>query len=65
MIRIDAIYEDPQVAMQLSNECTGNSCDSWDQEFPMPGDITTLVIESILRVDFGRKDQKETPQVEV
>jgi hypothetical protein len=65
MIRIDAIFHDPQIALQLSNECAGNTCDSWDSEFPMPGDITSLVIQSILQVDYGRRDQDKTPQVEV
>lgn len=65
MVRIDAIFHDPQYVNLLTNSCTGNTSDPWDQEFPMPGDITQQVVQMILQVDYNRKPEERAPEIQV
>jgi hypothetical protein len=65
-IRIDALYSDPlEAASACCNTCPDGGCDVWNMEFPMSGDFTQLVIQSILQIDYNRKDTQNTPEVEL
>ncbi|MBI2283307.1 MAG: hypothetical protein HYU71_06340 [Bacteroidetes bacterium] len=65
LIRIDAIFDDPQLIQQLSAACTGQTCDTWNQEFPVNNQIMQLIVQSILQVDYNRAEREDTPQIEV
>lgn len=66
-LRIDAIFDDPMKIVEYNSTCSSavaGTCDVWDTEFPMSGDITQLVIQSILQIDYNRilkSDIKEIP----
>jgi hypothetical protein len=63
LIRVEAIFDDPQAAEQLSCECQGVACDTWNIPFPVSGDILQLIVQSILQIDYNRPDRTDTPEV--
>jgi hypothetical protein len=68
LIRVDGIYHDPQKALEYSCGCAGKSCDSWNEEFPIPGELLQLVVQSIMEIDFNRKRASAdtiSPEIEV
>jgi len=66
VVRIDGIFDDPLLAQQMNCACMGTvDCDTWDMEFPCSGDILQLIIQSILQVDYNRRDEKPTEQIPV
>lgn len=65
LIRVDGIFHDPQAAEELNCSCTGGTCDTWNAEFPISGDLLQLVVQSILYVDYNRRDAKDTPEIEL
>jgi hypothetical protein len=67
-LRIDAIFDDPMKILEYNCTCSAEvagSCDVWDTQFPVSGDIMQLVIQSILQVDYGRMISKEETEIPV
>ena len=64
-LRVDALFDDPLAALAVCCKCEEEGCDTWNVEFPMSGEMTQLVIQSILQVDYNRKDPVPTPQIEL
>lgn len=64
-VRVEAIFEDPEAAAILTCEATTADCNFAESEYPVPGDIGQLIVQSILDVDFRRKSDKDDPEVKV
>ncbi len=57
MVLVHGVFDDPMKVAELSCTCSEavEDCDAWNKEFPMSGDITQLVVQSILQVDYNRR----------
>src|SRR5690606_38390187 len=51
-IEVEAIFDDPEAA----HKCGCESCDFDDEEYPITGEIAQLIVQSILDIDFRRKE---------
>jgi len=58
-ITIDYIAEDPEAAAAINCASTSENCSFDDEEYPIPGDIAQLIVQSILDIDFRRKETKD------
>lgn len=65
IIRVDGIADDPMLVASCNCACGMGSCDTWDTEFPCPGDVVQLIVQSILQIDYNRKDAQPTVQIPV
>lgn len=64
---IDGIFDDPEEVASLNcqygTQNIGN-CDFWNVEYPVPGNIMQLIVQSINQIDFNRpsvSSDKEVP----
>lgn len=66
-ILIEGIFDDPEDVHVHTCACKDKpgDCDYWNDEFPMPGDITQLVIQSIIQIDFNRPVTPKDKEIEV
>lgn len=67
-LRIDAIFDDPMKIVEYNCTCSAEvagTCDVWDTEFPVSGDIMQLIIQSILQIDYGRVVPKVETEIPV
>lgn len=62
-IAIEAVFDDPEEAMKLN--CGSNSCDTTIIDYPIPGDIAQLIVQSIITVDLKPQKPAEDEEVEV
>lgn len=65
MIRIEGIFDNPEEASKLSCKDKEEVCDYWNQEYPVTGDITQLIVQSILQIDYNRKGEQKDTQIPV
>lgn len=65
-LRIDALFSDPREAWEVCcQRCPEGGCDTWNEEFPMSAELTQLVVQSILQIDYNRKDPPSGTEIEV
>lgn len=64
-VRIEGIFEDPEEAAAVTCSSTTADCNFDESEYPIPGDIAQLIVQSILDIDFRRKSDDNGPEVKV
>jgi hypothetical protein len=58
-ISVTAIFEEPELVIKL-NDCSGNSCFSWDDEYPLSGWMIDYIKENILKLNIQTLKQLPT-----
>lgn len=63
---VDGIFDNPQEVAAM-NCASGQStdCDFWNQEYPVPGALMQLIIQSITQIDFNRPSVPNDQEVPV
>lgn len=69
IVRMDRVFADPEKAMTFGCNVKGdaNTCEAWDEQYPMPGDIEQMVIQAIsqeLRTGTNEQEVTENRPVE-
>lgn len=62
-ITLELIPDDPEEALSLA--CGTTDCDTTEQDFPIPGDIAQLIVQSILTIDLKPTKVEDDEEVEV
>lgn len=64
-IRVSALFDDPAKVFELECALNNADCDAWNKDYPMSAELTQLVIQSILQIDYNRKDPQGETEIEV
>jgi hypothetical protein len=51
------VFDDPEQVADYQNAC-GESCDFWEEEFPVSDDILQQIVQYILQVDYNRPERQ-------
>lgn len=51
---IIGIFDNPEDAYNLHCSNTSTTCDYWNMDFPVSGDVLQLIVQSILQIDYNR-----------
>jgi hypothetical protein len=65
IMRIDAIWDDPWAAAKFSCCSRGITCDFWNDQYPVSGDVLQLIVQSILQIDYDKKSSDNGEQIPV
>ena len=64
-IRVAALFADPTEAFEICCVACPNGCDTWNMEFPISAEMLQLVVQSILQIDYNRKDTPNNTEIEL
>lgn len=64
-VRVEGIFDDPEEVAALNCVSSTADCNFDEQDYPIPGDVAQLIVQSILDIDFRRKSEDNGPEVKV